>query len=1558
ALPGSRGFLRACTRPPRVLEADGLLRVGALVHTVLEPGGLDREPAARVPGQRDGQRVLERPDAAVGRAYVLGPAERLHGGRVGSAAGGDDVHERGWGVRHGCAELCGGRGVWIVDVLWGGDRRGGRNGFDGARNLRYDRDSRVEAVGRAAAARGSRDGVDEDCRVPRRWREGWRGRGCRGLSCPAGAWTGRGVDVAGKGKFGWTCRGGRTAAPAAGTGTSAPSRSGHTGATGTRCHALPIFASAVWKLKWMPAKFGFKEAAARWLSLNAVENKGFLGDLLGLSSTSIASPTASPTVVSATSVVDAIESAAGSATASSDCTLIASSFFQSGLQPWKPASDCCTWSFANDTAGIDQKVVCESGRVTALLIGRMLGEGLVSGIPDAVGSLTNLKQLDLSWNGFTTITNNWTGLTNLQYLDIQSNLFNAQSFPSSLLTLKNLDYLTFDDSSMSGPMPSLEGLTNLRTCSVAQSLCINYVDAQAFKEAQPAACRNTSNQGNIPQSNERFDVVFVDQLPVCSGATAYYNAANSFATTIAAATTSSAASGALSPLADVGANATSGGSGGVTVPQHVLIALIVVLLVAVIMAVWLGIVTLLSRRRLVKKRRYVELNDDQGNIFRGGGSGVASSAGRRGGAFEVEEDIYEEDVDARSAAAGTAGSSRRSLDEAQRSSRSGSWGRDGTAGHRTGGGGLFRGLFASAPREVGERRPSESSISTSFGHTHRESFDDLRSTPEPVLSPSSSTYYETPQPQPQVSSSQYRPQQYVSEPRNPVPYRPAPPPSSSSPNPYTDRMAQASMHSVAPAYPGPPEQDSFSSPNRPEGGTAHYVMSSTLMLDDESEGSSRAPVPAYTGDVGVGVSGGKSRAAFDDSAKSAPSYHEELKGGGGEVDTVGASVGKAGLHEYPQRDGSYPGDREKGGMLRLQPVSASSNGKVGKEGMLRLPSISSSVESGNTEAEVRNEDDNDDQLALQVACSRQTWPLNITMALRILIATDNHLGYMERDPVRGGDSFDSFEEILQIATEREVDFILLGGDLFHDNKPSRKCMHRTMYLLRKYCMGSRPCAFDFLSAQDEVFKDSFHTVNYQDPNYNVSLPVFSIHGNHDDPSGDGDLCALDLLSVTGLVNYFGRQLEVDDIKISPILLQKGDVKVGLYGLGNIRDERLYRTFAKKKVQMFRPKVGKDDWVNIFVLHQNRVKHGPTNYIPESFLDNFLDIVLWGHEHECLIDFFTNEEHGFYITQPGSSVATSLCEGEAKEKHVGIIEILPNKEFRLDNIRLKTVRPFVIDEVVLSKQSSLRGAKEREVFDYLTEKIEELINKAKNQWMEQNPDVEEDKFPRPLIRLRVEYSNFSTINPQRFGQQFVDKVANVKDILQFYRKRSAPSKESRPAKMEDVSMPEALNKIQMNDLVNEYLAQQNLDLLPENGIGDAVKVYVEKEEKEAIADFVNKSLKKAQKSIESQYIEQPDALNDDSLAKDVKAVDVDEEGNAELAPPAKAARATKRKKKTSDDDEDEDEEFEDRQSTKKKYNLFQLAQIMQQTKGCYKGESTGETAGEESHTAETGRVFAV
>lgn len=46
--------------------------------------------------------------------------------------------------------------------------------------------------------------------------------------------------------------------------------------------------------------------------------------------------------------------------------------------------------------------------------------------------------------------------------------------------------------------------------------------------------------------------------------------------------------------------------------------------------------------------------------------------------------------------------------------------------------------------------------------------------------------------------------------------------------------------------------------------------------------------------------------------------------------------------------------------------------------------------------------------------------------IKVLVASDIHLGYMERDHVRKRDSFDTFEEVLQIAEKNKVDMLLLG----------------------------------------------------------------------------------------------------------------------------------------------------------------------------------------------------------------------------------------------------------------------------------------------------------------------------------------------------------------------------------------------------------------------------------------------------------------------------------------------------------------------------------------------------
>lgn len=107
----------------------------------------------------------------------------------------------------------------------------------------------------------------------------------------------------------------------------------------------------------------------------------------------------------------------------------------------------------------------------------------------------------------------------------------------------------------------------------------------------------------------------------------------------------------------------------------------------------------------------------------------------------------------------------------------------------------------------------------------------------------------------------------------------------------------------------------------------------------------------------------------------------------------------------------------------------------------------------------------------------------------MLVATDTHIGYAEKDPVRGRDSINTFKEVLDLAVANDVrpsslplpplpesagadlpssplaqvDMLLLAGDLFHENRPSRTSLYQTISALRERCLSDRPIALELVS---------------------------------------------------------------------------------------------------------------------------------------------------------------------------------------------------------------------------------------------------------------------------------------------------------------------------------------------------------------------------------------------------------------------------------------------------------------------------------------------------------------
>ncbi|GFG28649.1 hypothetical protein Cfor_05677 [Coptotermes formosanus] len=528
---------------------------------------------------------------------------------------------------------------------------------------------------------------------------------------------------------------------------------------------------------------------------------------------------------------------------------------------------------------------------------------------------------------------------------------------------------------------------------------------------------------------------------------------------------------------------------------------------------------------------------------------------------------------------------------------------------------------------------------------------------------------------------------------------------------------------------------------------------------------------------------------------------------------------------------------------------------------------------------------------------------------------------MQSGCVLGEDTYTTFEEILCLAQENNVDLILLGGDLFHDSKPTPRCIHDCMSLIRKYCMGDRPVAVEFLSDQAKNFKHCTHpVVNYEDPNLNVSMPIFSIHGNHDDPSYR-QISSLDLISASGLVNYFGKWTDLTQVEISPLLMRKGATRLALYGLSHLKDERLARLFMDYKVTMLRPREEQEDWFNVFVLHQNRVDHGPKTYIAEDMLPDFLDFVIWGHEHECRILPEKSDRRRFFVCQPGSSVATSLCEGEAVKKHVAILHLY-KREFQVYPIALKTVRPFVFDSLVLA-DCTIDFTTEKpseEVQKYVSEHLETLIQRAAEQISGHKRQPQ-----KPLIRLRVEYMEEKQMfNAVRFGLQYTDKVANPSDIVLF-RKQRITGKMTTGGNFDKEAL-EALfnmegrqgitgNRVEM--IVERYFAEvatdKHLQVLSVKGLVEAASRFVDKDDRDALACVIDHQINKTVSHLlsrnltEDEIDEEIERFRQERLAKaEEEAVDA----RKMLAHPSRQNPSGKLKPNSSvfDSDSDVDNEL--------------------------------------------------
>ncbi|OZC05978.1 hypothetical protein X798_07039 [Onchocerca flexuosa] len=419
------------------------------------------------------------------------------------------------------------------------------------------------------------------------------------------------------------------------------------------------------------------------------------------------------------------------------------------------------------------------------------------------------------------------------------------------------------------------------------------------------------------------------------------------------------------------------------------------------------------------------------------------------------------------------------------------------------------------------------------------------------------------------------------------------------------------------------------------------------------------------------------------------------------------------------------------------------------------------------------------------------------------------------------------------------------GDLYHENNPSREMQHRVTRLLRRYCLNDRPVALRFLSDPVVNFAHSaFGNVNYEDSNINVGLPIFTIHGNHDDLSGKG-LTALDILHESGLINLFGKFEEIDQFIVSPILLVKGKTKLALYGIGSQRDDRLCRAFREyyleEEIRFLRPKEDTESWFNILVLHQNRPvrtrARSTGGHLPENLIPSFFDLVIWGHEHECKIDpqYYENGVNvcgdGFYIIQPGSTIATALSPEEAKPKHIALVTISGRKFFS-QKIALETPRQILFADLAItikppstvSKNSRPKNMPDEKL---IAAEVEKMLAEAEKM------KTTRQAHP-PLLRLRVTYpeswANFMKLNCRQFGAAYLRRIANPSDMITVKIMKSKNEGKKRRDGFKVATNIERVTTVE--EIVSSHFAAQGNDtlmVLDTETLNDVVKSQVEQED---------------------------------------------------------------------------------------------------------------------------------
>ena len=301
--------------------------------------------------------------------------------------------------------------------------------------------------------------------------------------------------------------------------------------------------------------------------------------------------------------------------------------------------------------------------------------------------------------------------------------------------------------------------------------------------------------------------------------------------------------------------------------------------------------------------------------------------------------------------------------------------------------------------------------------------------------------------------------------------------------------------------------------------------------------------------------------------------------------------------------------------------------------------------------------------------------------VRFMHISDTHLGSVQYNiPEREQDFYDTFQEAIDIAIDREVNFIIHAGDLFDSPRPSNRAL--------------RIVEEQMIRLQQAV------------------IPVFTISGDHDRPRVKDNPSHI-------LYDLFGmNMLGMDGFESTSFGTGNEEVFIG--GIGNMK---IYKKEYLVDQYNLAASKAKDAKKSVLISHQGVSPLFPAEQseVTEDDLPVNYNYMAFGHVHQ-----FKRKSYGNSIfSYSGSTEVKSTNEIPGLDrmgKGVNIVDLQDDK-IDMERVQLTKVRPQyeisgTVDEFI-GKIESLKGKdfikkpiitpiiKEKPRMDYLKQKILEF-----------------------------------------------------------------------------------------------------------------------------------------------------------------------------------------------------------------------------------------------------------